>query len=278
MPDQEGVSYYIHGSSAEEQSRLAALNDLINQPALREIGLRGGERILDVGSGLGQFTRAMARAAGPKGRVVGVERDPQQLAEAIRRAGVDGEDKLAELRSGDAMALPLRPEEWGSFDVAHARFLLEHVPEPLSVVRAMLKAVRPGGRVVLQDDDHDVLRLWPEPAGFWQLWQAYMRTYDRMGNDPYTGRRLVSLLHEAGAAPSRNNWLFFGSCSGHANFAALVANLINILIGARDAILSQHLMDKAILEQALASLHEWGRRPDAAFWYAISWAEGVRTG
>ena len=276
MPDQEGVSYYIHGSSAEEQARLAALNDLINQAALREIGLRGGERVLDVGSGLGQFTRAMARAAGPTGRVVGVERDPQQLSEAIRRARADGEEKLAELRSGDAMALPLRSEEWGSFDVAHARFLLEHVPEPLSVVRAMLKAVHAGGRVVLQDDDHDVLRLWPEPAGFWQLWQAYMRTYDRMGNDPYTGRRLVALLHEAGAAPSRNNWLFFGSCSGHPTFAALVANLINILIGARDAILSQHLMDKAILEQALASLREWGRRPDAAFWYAISWAEGVR--
>jgi ubiquinone/menaquinone biosynthesis C-methylase UbiE len=278
MPDQEGVSYYIHGSSAEEQARLAALNDLINQAALREMGLRGGERILDVGSGLGQFTRAMARAAGLTGRVIGVERDPQQLSEAIRRARVDGEEKLAELRSGDALMLPLRPEEWGSFDVAHARFLLEHVPDPLAVVRAMVKAVRPGGRVVLQDDDHDVLRLWPEPAGFWQLWQAYMRTYDRMGNDPYTGRRLVSLLHEAGAAPARNNWLFFGSCSGQRTFAALVANLINILIGARDAILSQHLMDKAILEQALTSLREWGRRPDAALWYAISWAEGVRAG
>jgi SAM-dependent methyltransferase len=276
MPDQEGISYYIHGSSAEEQARLAALNDLINQAALREIALRGGERVLDLGSGLGQFARAMARIAGPTGRVIGVERDPQQLAEAIRRARADGEEGLVDLRSGDALAPPLRTNEWGTFDVAHARFLLEHVRDPIAVVRMMVKAVRPGGRIVLEDDDHDVLRLWPEPAGFWQLWQAYMRTYDRMGNDPYIGRRLVSLLHEAGAAPVRNNWLFFGSCSGHATFAALATNLINILIGARDAILSQHLLDRTVLDQALTCLREWGRRPDAAFWYAISWAEGMR--
>jgi ubiquinone/menaquinone biosynthesis C-methylase UbiE len=278
MPDKEDVSHYIHGSSAEEQDRLAKLNDLINQAALRELDLRGGERILDVGSGLGQFTRAMARAAGPSGKVVGIERDPQQLSDALRRARADNEESLADLRSGDASAMPLRADEWGTFDVAHTRFLLEHVRDPLGVVRTMVQAVRPGGRIILQDDDHDVLRLWPEPPGFWSLWYAYIRTYDRLGNDPYIGRRLVSLLHEAGASPVRNNWLFFGSCSGNATFLPLVTNIVNILIGAREAILTQALFDPAIFEQAMSALREWGRRPDAAIWYAISWAEGVRGG
>jgi ubiquinone/menaquinone biosynthesis C-methylase UbiE len=276
MAQDDASSHYIHGSSAEEQERLAALNDLINQSALREIALHGGERILDVGSGLGQFTRAMARVAGTAGKVIGIERDPQQMAEALRRAKAEGEEGLVELRSGDAQAMPLHADEWGTFDVAHARFLLEHVRDPFGVVRTMLKAVRPGGRIVLEDDDHDVLRLWPEPVGFWQLWQAYIRTYDRLGNDPYIGRRLVYLLHEAGAKPSRNNWLFFGTCSGHVTFQPLVSNLITILVVARDAILSQSLLDRTVLDQALAALKEWGQRPDAAFWYAISWAEAIR--
>jgi SAM-dependent methyltransferase len=276
MSDQGGPSQYIHGSSAGEQGRLAALNDLINQAALREIGVKGAERILDLGSGLGQLTRAMARAAGPSGLVVGVERDPRQLAEAVRLARTDREEGLAEFRTGDAGALPLQAEEWGSFDVAHARFLLEHVRDPLAVVRTMVKAVRPGGRVVLQDDDHEVLRLWPEPAGFWQVWQAYIRTYDRLGNDPYIGRRLVSLLHDAGAKPVRSNWLFFGSCSGNAAFGPLVTNILNILLGAQETIVDQSLLDRATLEQALTALRAWGHRPDAAIWYAISCAEGVR--
>ena len=71
-----------------------------------------------------------------------------------------------DLRSGDALALPLRTEEWGDFDVAHARFVLEHVRDPLGVVRSMVRAVKFGGRIVLEDDDHEVIRLWPEPPGF----------------------------------------------------------------------------------------------------------------
>ncbi len=180
------------------------------------------------------------------------------------------------MRAGDALGLPLRREEWGTFDVAHARFLLEHVPDPLSVVRAMVQAVRPGGRVVLSDDDHDVLRLWPEPAGFIALWQAYIRTYDRLGNDPYIGRRLVSLLHAAGAVPSRNTWIFFGSCSGSPDFPDVVENLEKILLGARTLIVSTAHIEEESFDDGIESLKTWSRRPDAAFWFAMSWAEGRR--
>jgi SAM-dependent methyltransferase len=266
---------YIHGTDAAEQERLARMNDFVNQACLRELSLHGGERLLDVGSGLGQFTRLLARTVGPKGRVVGVEGDPRQLGEAQRLARAAGEEGLADLRAGDAFNLPLRPEEWGQFDVAHTRFLLEHVRDPLGVVRRMVRTVRPGGRVVLADDDHDVLRLWPEPPGFRPMWEAYARTYDRLGNDPYVGRRLVALLHAAGTRPGRNTWVFFGSCAGHPTFEAVVANLLGIFAGARAQILAFDLIDAAVFDDGLRALEAWGRRPDAAFWYAIAWAEGT---
>jgi ubiquinone/menaquinone biosynthesis C-methylase UbiE len=259
-----------------EQQRLSLLNDLMNGAALRELGLQGGERVLDVGSGLAQLARAFGRAVGSRGRVLGIERDPQQLAEAFRQAQQAGEENLIELRAGDALALPLYASEWGTFDVAHTRFVLEHVRDPLQVVRQMARAVRPGGRIVLQDDDHDVIRLWPEPPGFGSVWQAYLRTYDRLGNDPYIGRRLVTLLHQAGAAPTRNTWIFFGSCAGNPTFELLVNNMLGILEGARATILAQALLDGETFDAGLAGLAAWKRRPDAAFWYAICWAEGIR--
>jgi SAM-dependent methyltransferase len=268
-------SRYVHGTDPEEQERLSRLNDFLNEGARRELRLRGGERILDVGSGLGQFTRLLAREAGAGAVVVGIERSDEQRASAMRRAREAGEEGLVEFRKGDALDLPLQADEWARFDVAHSRFLLEHVPDPLAVVRQMVAAVRPGGRVLLADDDHDVLRLWPEPPGLAPLWRAYMRSYDRAGNDPIVGRRLVSLLHQAGAHPVRNTWVFFGDCAGGRHFELLVENLIGVLRGAREAILGSHLEPQA-LDDGLAALHEWGRRPDAAIWYALAWAEGVR--
>jgi len=274
--EEERPGSYIHGSEPAEQRRLSRLNDLLNQASLNELKLRGGETILDVGSGIAQLTRAMARAAGNGARVIGIERDADQLAEARRQAWAQGEQDLVELRYGDALDLPLRDEEWGTFDVAHTRFLLEHVSDPLAVVRGMVRAVRPGGRIVLADDDHDVLRLWPEPPGLLPLWHAYIRSYDRLGNAPFVGRRLVWLLHAAGAVPIRNNWIFFGSCAGSPTFADVVLNLEKILVGARTVILATAQFELGFFDQAVAALRTWSTRPDAAFWFATCWAEGSR--
>src|SRR5258708_2463397 len=186
---------YLHGALPSGQGRFAPLYRLLNEAAMRELAIRPGERIVDFGSGLGQLSLDMALASGAQ--LVGIERSEEQLARAVRH-------RLLDLRQGDVTDPPLREREWGTFDLAHARFVLEHVRDPLAVVRQMVRAVRPGGRLVLQDDDHDVLRCYPEPPGFMALWRAYERTYDRLGGDPHVGKRPPSFLDEGGgrAPPS----------------------------------------------------------------------------
>ena len=269
------MSQYIHGTDPEEQKRLTLLNTvLLNDACLKELALSGGEKILDVGSGLGQFSRAMARQA--KGDVLGIERSRDQIEEAIRQAKTDHEEELIEFREGDAGKLPLHDGEWGMFDVAFTRFLLEHVSDPLRVVKQMVKAVKKRGRVVLADDDHDVLRLHPEISGFADLWSAYMQTYSKLGNDPVIGRKLVSLLHEAGAVPARNTWIFFGSNKGEERFDIYVNNLIGVIEGAKAEIIKQELFEEKKFDDVISSFHGWREQPDATLWYAVSWAEGIK--
>ncbi len=272
----ESESRYIHGVDPEEQRRLSMLNARMNDASLTAIGVRTGEHVLDFGCGLAQLTRAMARAAGPGIRAVGIDRSVEQIAEALRQAREAGEEALVELRRGDAFAPPLRDDEWGSFDLAHTRFLLEHVPDPLAVVRAMGRAVKPGGRVVLEDEDHDILRLWPEPPFVRAMWEAYVRSYERLGNDPYVGRKLVSLLHQAGLIPVRNTWVFFGGCSGSPDFEGVVENMASIMEGAREQILAVGSLDERAFRAAVDSLRLWKKRPDAGLWFGIALAEGVR--
>lgn len=271
----EERSRYIHGTDPDEQRRLSILNDLLNGACLREIALRGGERVLDVGAGLGQLSRALARAAGRP--VVGIERSPEQISSARGLAAAAGEASLLELREGDACELPLAAQEWGTFDVAHARFLLEHLPSPERVVAQMVRAVRPGGRIVLCDDDHDVFRMHPAPSpGATAVFRAFLAAYEQMGNDPYVGRKLVALLAAAGARPRRATWIFFGACAGEASFPGFVANLAGALRGAREAIAATGQVRAADVDRTLEELDAFGRRPDAVIWYAMPWAEAVR--
>jgi len=234
-------SHYIHGSSAEEQQRLSLLNRLMNKACLQTIQLQGDERILDMGSGLGQFDLAVAETDNFQGSILGIERDEQQLASAKKNLAATPFHNI-EFRQGNAFHPPLTTEEWGSFDLAHTRFLLEHVPQPQRVVQQMYRAVRPGGRLVLVDEDHDIFRVWPDAPGFRDLWLAYVRSYERLGNDPFIGRRLVSLLHEAGCRDIRNTFIFFGSCASDPNFQLFMDNFLGLLVGARELILQQGLI------------------------------------
>lgn len=269
-----GDDRYLHGTSPAEQDRLSRMNDLINAACLRQLELRGERQVLDVGSGLGQFTRQLARALGDGVRVVAVEGDAAQLAAARRLAAAAGETDLVEFRHGRAEALPLGAEERGRFDLVHARFLLEHHRRPAAVVAEMAAALRPGGRLLLLDDDHDVLRMHPEPPAAMTLWRAYARSYERIGCDPFVGRRLPALLHGAGVRPVRTAVVPYGACAGERHFAALVENLVRVMDSAEVLMCQEGLAAPADFAGMRAELAAWQARQDAVLWYGICLAEG----
>jgi SAM-dependent methyltransferase len=267
---------YIHGTEREEQARLAQLNRLLNQQSLARMAPRPGEHVLDVGCGFGLFAHEIAQQVGPNGRVVGVEREVAQIEEGKRLVHATGVTPRADIRQGDAYDFPLEKTEWGSFDVAHARFLLEHLSRPGEVVAAMVRAVKPGGRIILEDDDHDLLTLNPPVPAFMAVWRAYERSYDASGRDPRIGRNLVTLLVDAGASPVRSDWPFFGACAGSDTFRTIIANCRAILVLARDTIVELGKISPAEFDAGLREYDDWSKRPDASYWYCTFWAQGVR--
>ncbi|MEZ5331737.1 MAG: methyltransferase domain-containing protein [Thermoanaerobaculia bacterium] len=269
---------YIHGSLPREQRRLSVLNELLNSRSLAALDVRFGDRVLDLGSGLGQLSRGIARAVGRKGRVVAIERDPGQLAAAVRLAAAEGEDGLVDFRAGSVAAPPLDGGEWGTFDVAHARFVLEHLSDPRAAVALLARAVRPGGRIVLEDDDHSLLRVHPRDPDLERLWDAYVASYERLGNDPRIGTRLTGLLVEVGAEPRRSDMLFFGACRGARSFEPMIGNFRGVLEGARQSLLDTGSASEPDIERGLAAFDRWRGLADAALWYVTCWAEGVRPG
>ena len=265
---------YIHGTDPDEQGRLARLNRLINSQSLSRMHPQPGDRVLDVGCGFGLFAHEIASRVGAIGRVVGIEREAAQIAEGERLSASLAFGERADIRPGDAYAFPLRADEWGTFDIVHARFLLEHLERPAEVVASMVRAAKPGGRVILEDDDHEALILYPPAPQFEALWRGYARAYEATGRDPRIGRKLVSLLAAAGAHPSRCDWPFFGACADSETFDAIITNCRAILTGARDTIVAHGGVAANEFDAGIRAYDEWTARPDASYWYCTFWAEG----
>lgn len=268
------MDQYIHGYASEEQRRLAKLNELLNRRCISQLPLKPGMRVLDVGSGLGMFSAQMADKVGFSGQVLGVEKSEAQLDRA--GAWLEGRPQL-HYRQGDAYQLPLDEEERGHFDLVHTRFLLEHLRSPEMAVHQMVDAARPGGQVVLVDDDHLRFTLFPELPSFEAIWYAYLRSYEVIGNDPYIGRKLVALLKEAGCTSIRNDFIFFGSNADQSDFTDYVRNIAEIIEQARTVIREYQLLPEAEFDSGLKDFEQWQYHPHATIWYQVCWAEGIKS-
>src|SRR4029434_10947249 len=266
------MSHYIHGSDPAEQSRLSALNDLINSRCFPKLKLEDGFRILDVGSGLGQLTYRMSEAVGPYGFCLGIERDTNQLSVARKNHVAPN----LEFRQGDALDLPLTSQELESFDFTHTRFLLEHLSNPAKAVSEMVKSLKPGGRIFLADDDHQPLTLFPEPLGFRSLWSAYMDSYVEVGNDPFVGRKLTKLLVDQGIRSVRNDVVFFGDCGGTETFPLFVNNLIGVISTSYDVMITASLISERDYRSSIRHLREWSSLPHAAMGPRSVWQKELK--
>lgn len=99
-----------------------------------------GARVVDVGCGGGILTEGLARLGA---EVTGIDAG-QALLTAARAHAAAGGLKIAYRR---ATAEELADESPGAYDVATCMELLEHVPDPPSIVRACGRLVKPGGAV-----------------------------------------------------------------------------------------------------------------------------------
>ncbi|QHC23836.1 SAM-dependent methyltransferase [Streptomyces sp. GS7] len=105
-----------------------------------------GQRVLDVGCGVGQPAMRIARRTGA--HVTGIAISQDQIARATALAEGAGLGDRVEFRHADAMQLPF-PDN--SFDAAIAIESIFHMPDRGRVLAEIRRVLRPGGRLVLTD-------------------------------------------------------------------------------------------------------------------------------
>jgi ubiquinone/menaquinone biosynthesis C-methylase UbiE len=216
-------SDYALGYTNAEHERLirqAARIAPFTERLFQEAGIDTGQRVIDLGSGMGDVAILVARLVGPSGEVVGLECDPNSIARARSRVADAG------LRNVTFIHTDVKDFAPGQlFDAAVGRFILMFLPDPLGVLRSASELVRPGGVLAFQEPSWVPLLALGSRLPLWsRLLFSIHETFTRSGVNPEMGLDLYRVFQEAGLpAPSMNMETPLG-CD--AEFTGLVSHLI----------------------------------------------------
>lgn len=210
------------------------------------IGIKPGERVIDLGCGPGGTLHLLAKRVGRTGSVLGVDRSPHFVEQARRFVDDLGLSQV-EVREGDAYDTGL-PR--GGFDGAHMRLVLANVPEPERIVREMVSLVRPGGWVASFEADY-LAHICDPPLPAWtRLLDAYTAYSESKGVDLFVGRRTQRLFREAGVSDMRVDAVVHVYPPGHDRRPILRDFIANV----RDGMVDDGFISQAQLDSDMADL------------------------
>jgi ubiquinone/menaquinone biosynthesis C-methylase UbiE len=153
--------------------------------------LRPRAEVLSVGCGPGMILRQLCfldRSI----RATGIDISAGRVQEAIDKNSSDAHLKFVQ---GDAHAMPFAAD---SFDLVYARMLFEYLAEKERAAAEMVRVCRPGGTVMFQDLDGQLLWNYPEDPAVQSVVEKVVAGLAKTGFDAFVGRKLFSLAHKAG--------------------------------------------------------------------------------
>lgn len=186
---------YLLGDARREAARLRAqaeLWDEVSHDLFRRLGVRQGWKVLEIGPGQGSLHLDLRRRV--RGPVDWVEPSPvfsSRLRASCRRDGF-GTGRMWETGLIDT---PL-PRAW--YDLVFARWVFLFLPNPEAHLRKLVRALKPGGMLAIQDYHRDTLALIPRPPEWNNFISADRAFFASQGGDVSIGGRLPTLYRRVG--------------------------------------------------------------------------------
>jgi ubiquinone/menaquinone biosynthesis C-methylase UbiE len=268
------TSDYALGSTDAEHERLilqAGRLAPLTERLFREAGIGPGQRVLDLGSGVGDVAMLVARLVGHSGEVVGIERDRRSLDRARARVADADLHNVSFIQSDVSQITANKP-----FDAAVGRLILMWLPDPVSVLRQLSLLVRPGGVVAFQEASWVPIFAISTHLPLWSAAASLMcDTMRRSGANPEMGLTLYRIFQDAGLPapamqmevplgddPEFTGWMYDVICSLRPQIQQL--NLSLEKLGDFDTLL-ERLQAEVAASNGVASwmavVGAWARKP-----------------
>lgn len=185
---------YLHGFSKTEQNRLLKQAQFLENKVYAGIDFSKQKHIIEVGCGVGAQTSILLKRFKHL-KITAVDFSVEQLAVAKKRLAKEIKAGRVELIHMDAQKLGKLKQK---FDGAFLCWFLEHVPEPLKVLKELKKVLKKGAVVYCTEVQNSSYFVDPYSPAVLQYWYQFNDFQWVNGHHPFVGTQLGNLLKKAG--------------------------------------------------------------------------------
>jgi ubiquinone/menaquinone biosynthesis C-methylase UbiE len=192
---------YALGHSEEELRRLESQSNFfkdLTAQVFRSAGITNGMRVVDIGCGPGDVSFLAREFVGPEGLVIGVDKSPDAIATAQKRARALGLDNV-KFMVGDVEDLVFAEP----VDAFVGRLILMYFADPVGALRHMAQHLKSGGLIVFQEIDISGYKSIPQCLFANQAYYLISETLRRSGAEIQMGLKLFSTFLAAGLPAPR---------------------------------------------------------------------------
>jgi ubiquinone/menaquinone biosynthesis C-methylase UbiE len=256
---------YLHGFDPIEQKRLIHQAEFLEPYVYTGIDLEFKERLLEVGCGVGAQSKILMRRF-PHLKIDGVDISKDQLEVARKYLKNEIKEKRISLHQQDAQKFSLKGPK---HDAAFLCWFLEHVPEPLKVLKRVKSHLKSGAKIYCSEVFNQTLFVEPYSPEFLKYWFEFNDLQWAIGGHPFIGGSLGHYLKEAGFVDIQTEVRSFHFDSREPERRkAFVQYFYQILLSAKDSLIREGRVSEEMVSRIDKEVERVKRSRDSVFFYA----------
>jgi ubiquinone/menaquinone biosynthesis C-methylase UbiE len=257
---------YIHGFDPKEQKRLIHQAEFLEPQVYAGLDLEYKEKILEVGCGVGAQSKILLRRF-PNIKIDALDISPAQLEMAKNYLRQEIKRKRITLTEKDAQTFNM-PQK--NYDAAFLCWFLEHVPEPLKVLKRVRQHLKPGAKIYCTEVFNQTLYIHPYSPAYLKYWFEFNDFQWSIGGHPFVGGMLGNYLKEAGFVDIQTEIRSFHFDSREPERRkAFVDYFYQILLSAKDSLIRENRVTGAMIKQMDTEVERVKKDRDSVFFYAF---------
>jgi len=185
---------YLHGFSKDEQDRLYKQARALESSVYQNVDFSSAQNLIEVGSGVGAQTEILLERF-PNLHVTGIDASADQVERAREHLKQPRFENRVDVHQGDALHLPFADD---TFDAAFLCWFLEHVQEPIGILKEVRRVLKVQSTIVCNEVFNATFYMHPYSPATLKFWFEFNDHQWNLKGDPFVGGKLANYLLTAG--------------------------------------------------------------------------------